>query len=333
MRVFSGIQPTGELHIGNYLGAIQQFLRLQHEASCLFCVVDLHALTTPRDPGALRQQSTLVAAAYLACGIDPGQATIFVQSQVPAHTELAWILGCLAGFGELSRMTQFKDKSRKAETTSLGLFSYPVLMAADILLYRSTAVPIGEDQKQHLELCRNLAERFNARYGETLTIPEPLIGATGGRIMSLQDPTNKMSKSDPDPQSRIGLLDAPEVIRQKCRRAVTDTGREVRYDPVAKPAISNLLEIFSLCANEQIAVLESRYGDRGYAAFKADLADAVIAVLEPIQQRLRRYQADPGLVEEVLVAGAQTAAQAAEDTLALVRQRIGLLPTIPKSRP
>ncbi len=325
MRVFSGVQPTGELHIGNYFGAIRQFVALQQRAECLFCVVDLHALTLPHDPEALRRETLLVAASYLACGIDPDRAIVFVQSQVPAHSELSWILGCLAGFGELGRMTQFKDKSQKAESVSLGLFSYPVLMASDILLYRATAVPVGDDQKQHLELCRDLAERFNARFGTTFPVPEPLISQSGARVMSLQDPSRKMSKSDPDPASRIGLVDPPDVIRRKIRRAVTDTGREVRYDPEGKPAISNLLEIFSLCAGEAIPDLERRYGDQGYAGFKADLAEAIIGILEPIQNRLAEYQGDQGQVLAALRRGQQAAADMASPALSAVRQRVGLL--------
>jgi len=328
LRVFSGVQPSGELHLGNYLGAIRQFVDLQGHAECLFCVVDLHALTVDRPASELREQTLAVAATYLACGIDPRKATVFVQSQVVEHTELSWILGCLAGFGELGRMTQFKDKSRRAEHVSLGLFSYPVLMAADILLYKAEAVPIGEDQKQHLELCRDLADRFNRRYGPTFPIPEPLISATGARIMSLQDPTRKMSKSDPDPAGRIGLLDSPDTIRHKIRRAVTDAGRQVRYDPEGKPAIANLLEIFALCADEDIQRLEERYADKGYAIFKQDLAEAVVAVLAPIQERYRRLMAEPDELLAVLQAGAGRAAELASRTMQQVRQGVGLLPTL-----
>lgn len=325
MRVFSGVQPTGILHLGNYLGAISQFVRLQEEADCLFCVVDLHALTVPRDPVALRRETLAVASAYLACGIDPTHATVFVQSHVPAHAELAWILGCVSTFGELSRMTQFKDKSQSERNVSLGLFAYPALMAADILLYQANAVPIGDDQKQHLELCRDLAQRFNARLGDTFAIPEPLIGPVGARIMSLQDAAHKMSKSDPDNNSRIGLFEPADVIRQKLRRAVTDAGREVRFDRENKPAVSNLLEIFSLCSGESIATLETRYADTGYARFKADLAEVVIAKLEPIQTRYREYRAAEDMVRVVLRQGAERAAVLAGKTMATVRERVGLL--------
>ncbi len=325
MRVFSGVQPTGNLHIGNYLGAIAQFVRLQDEAECLFCVVDLHALTVPRDPGRLRADTLAVAALYLACGIDPDRAVVFVQSHVAEHAELAWLLGCLTGFGELRRMTQFKDKSARAgDAVNLGLFAYPVLMAADILLYRSTAVPVGDDQRQHLELTRDLATRFNARYGETFPLPEPLIGTAGARVMSLQNPAEKMSKSSEDPLSRIELLDPPDTVSLKCRRAVTDSGREVRYDREGKPAVSNLLEIFSLVAGEPIAALEARYGDRGYGAFKADLATALNQALAPIQSRYRALVGDPARLERVLAEGADRARARARPVIADVRQRLGL---------
>ena len=325
MRVFSGIQPTGQAHIGNLLGAIRQFVDLQVRAECLFCVVDLHALTLPQDPAALRAGSLQVAALYLACGIDPQRSTVFVQSQVPAHAELAWLLGCEATFGELSRMTQFKDKSAGRESVSLGLFAYPVLMAADILLYGTTHVPVGDDQRQHLELARNLAGRFNARHGETFPIPQALIGQTGARVMSLQNPTEKMSKSAPDPATRIELLDPPDVIRGKLRRAVTDSGREVRYDRDAKPAVANLLEIFSLLSGDTIAALESRYGDGGYGRFKQELAAVVIAALAPIQNRYAELMRAPDHLETVLAAGAQRAAGAAAPILQDVRRHLGLL--------
>jgi tryptophanyl-tRNA synthetase len=326
MRVFSGIQPTGSLHLGNYLGALRQFVELQTRAECLFCVVDLHALTLPQDPAALRADTLAVAALYLACGIDPRQATVFVQSHVSAHAELGWLLGCLCTFGELGRMTQFKDKSHGRESVSLGLFAYPALMAADILLYRSTAVPVGDDQRQHLELTRDVAERFNARFGATFPLPEPFVGKVGARVMSLQNPAEKMSKSAPDPQSRIELRDSPDAIRQKVRRAVTDSGRDVRHDPTAKPAISNLLEIFALVSGRPVAALAAEYGESGYGRFKADLAEALVAHLEPIQRRYRELQDAPDHLEAVLREGAGRAAALAAPTLAEVRARLGLLP-------
>jgi tryptophanyl-tRNA synthetase len=325
VRVFSGVQPTGSLHLGNLLGAIRQFVELQSRAECLFCVVDLHALTLPQDPAALRAGTLQVAALYLACGIDPRRSVVFVQSHVPAHAELGWILGCLATTGELGRMTQFKDKSRGRESVSLGLFAYPALMAADILLYRSTAVPVGDDQRQHLELARDLALRFNGRFGETFPLPEALIGPVGARVMSLQNPAEKMSKSAPDPQSRIELLDPPDAIRAKLRRAVTDSGREVRHDRDAKPAISNLLEIFSLVTGRPVADLEAEYGDGGYGRFKADLAEAVVAHLEPIQRRQRELRQAPDALEAALAAGAARAAAMAAPVMRDVRERLGLL--------
>lgn len=324
MRVFSGIQPTGQTHIGNLLGAIRQFVELQAQADCLFCVVDLHALTVPQDPTALREGTLQVAALYLACGIDPQRATIFVQSQVAAHAELAWLLGCEATYGELGRMTQFKDKSEGRASVSLGLFAYPVLMAADILLYGTTHVPVGDDQRQHLELTRDLAARFNARHGQTFPIPEALIGQAGARVMSLQDPAQKMSKSAPDPASRIELLDPPDVVRGKLRRAVTDSGREVRYDPDAKPAVANLLEMFSLLSGDTMTALEARYGDGGYGRFKQELADVVVAALAPIQSRHQEILQAPDHLQAVLTAGAQRAAACAAPTMQTVRRHIGL---------
>jgi len=326
MRVFSGIQPTGRLHLGNHLGAIRQFVELQSESECLFCVVDLHAMTLEWDPGALRADTWQIAALYLACGIDPDRSIVFVQSHVPQHCELSWLLGCLAGFGELGRMTQFKDKSRGRESVPFGLFAYPVLMAADILLYRATAVPVGDDQRQHLELTRDLAVRFNGRFGETFPVPEAFFSKVGARVMSLQNAAEKMSKSAPDPAGRIELLDAPETVAAKVRRAVTDSGREVRHDPEAKPAVSNLLEIFSLVSGETVAALEARYGDSGYGRFKADLGAALVAFLAPIQERFRRLQAAPDHLATVLRRGAERAAAIAEPTMRDVRQRMGLAP-------
>lgn len=325
MRVFSGIQPTGHLHIGNYLGALRQFVTLQERADCLFCVVDLHALTVPQDPETLRRDTRQIAALYLACGIDPAKSTVFVQSHVPPHSELSWLLGCVATYGELRRMTQFKDKSQGQESVPFGLLAYPVLMAADILLYRATAVPVGEDQKQHLELSRDLAARFNARFGETFPVPEPLIGQQGARVMSLQNPAEKMSKSAADAGSRVELLDVPDVVRKKLKRAVTDSEREVRHDPVAKPAVSNLLEIFSLVAGESIGTLEARYGDSGYGQFKQDLGDAIVAFLDPIQKRHAELQAAPDHLDAVLRKGAQRALELAAPVMDAVRHKMGLM--------
>lgn len=329
MRVLSGIQPTGRLHLGNHLGAIRQFVELQDRAECLFCVVDLHAMTVDWDPAALAGDTLQIAALYLACGIDPERSVVFVQSHVPQHCELNWLLGCIAGFGELQRMTQFKDKARGRDSVPFGLFAYPVLMAADILLYRADAVPVGDDQRQHLELTRDLAERFNSRFGPTFPLPDPFIGQVGARVMSLQNPAEKMSKSSPDPNGRIELLDAPATVRAKLRRAVTDSGREVRHDPEAKPAVSNLLEIFALVSGETVPALEARYGDGGYGPFKNDLAEAVSAFLMPIQERFRHLEHAPDHLAAVLRAGAERATAIAAPTLREVRRRVGLAPLGP----
>ncbi|MCL6637650.1 MAG: tryptophan--tRNA ligase, partial [Alicyclobacillus sp.] len=278
-RVLSGIQPSGIMTLGNYLGAMKNFVKLQHEAECFFCIVDLHAVTVPQEPAELRQNTLNLAALYLACGIDPDKATLFVQSQVPAHAELGWLLQCVAYYGELGRMTQFKDKSSQREVVTAGLFTYPALMAADILLYQADLVPVGEDQKQHLELTRDLADRFNRRYGPTFTVPEPYIPEVGGRIMSLEDPAKKMSKSDANPNAYIAMLDDADTIRRKVLRAVTDSGREIRYDPQEKPAISNLLTIFALCSGQSLAEVEAAYAGKGYGEFKKDLAEVVVAAL------------------------------------------------------
>ncbi len=326
MRVLSGIQPSGHLHLGNYLGAIRQFLQLQQRAECLFCVVDLHSLTVPQDPAELRQRTLEVAALYLAAGIDPRRATVFVQSQVPEHTELGWLLGCVATFGELQRMTQFKDKASGRDSVSLGLFAYPVLMAADILLYRATHVPVGDDQRQHLELTRDVAGRFNARFGDTFPQPEALIGGVGARVMSLQDPAEKMSKSAADPTGRIELLDPPDTVRAKLRRAVTDSEREIRHDRARKPAVSNLLEILALVSDTSLAELEGRYAGAGYGKLKQDLAEAVVALLEPLQARHRELLQAPDHLRAVLRAGGESARTLAAATMTAVRDRVGLLP-------
>lgn len=324
-RVFSGVQPSGSLTLGNYLGAIQRFVQLQDDHDCVYCVVDLHALTVPQDPAALRQQTLEVARLFMAAGIDPARAILFVQSHVPEHAELSWLLECIAGFGELGRMTQFKDKGGGQESVGVGLFTYPVLMAADILLYQTHAVPVGEDQKQHLELARDLAQRFNHRFGPTFRVPEPLIGTVGARVMSLQDPAKKMSKSDPNSQSYIALLDPPDLINQKIKRAVTDSGAEVRYDPDAKPAVSNLIEIYALTAGLSIGAVEERFAGQGYGKFKASLAEVVVERLRPIQERYRDLQ-ESDFIRNALADGAERARAVAVATMAQVRDRVGLLP-------
>ncbi|MGI6101558.1 MAG: tryptophan--tRNA ligase [Bacillota bacterium] len=325
-RVFSGVQPSGVITIGNYLGAIKNFVKLQHEAECIFCVVDLHALTVPQDPKELYEATLNTARLFVACGIDPQKATIFVQSHVPAHAELSWLLECNSYFGELRRMTQFKDKSAKNEVVTAGLFTYPVLMAADILLYQADLVPVGDDQKQHLELTRNIAERINNRFGQTFKVPEPYIPerSAGGRIMSLTNPDEKMSKSSDDPKSYISLLDPPDLIRKKIRSAVTDSGREIRYDEEEKPAVSNLMVIYSLCSGLSLEEIEDKYKYSGYGQFKKDLAEIVVETLEPIQSRFNEL-CEPGKIEKILREGKERVEKIAAPTLDDFRNKLGLV--------
>jgi tryptophanyl-tRNA synthetase len=327
-KVLSGIQPSGQLTLGNYIGAMRNFVELQHSQECFFMVVDLHAVTVPQEPEALREQSEAVAALFIAAGIDLAKAAVFLQSHVPAHAELGWLMTTLVYMGELERMTQFKDKSAGKEAVGAGLFTYPALMAADILLYKADLVPVGDDQKQHLEMTRDLAQRFNRRFGECLTVPEPYIPKVGARIMSLDDASKKMSKSNPNPGSYIALLDPPEVIRKKISRAVTDSGREVKYDPQNKPEISNLLSIYSHCANMGIPDIEAKYEGQGYGPFKKDLAEQVVSVLEPIQTRYRQIR-ESGEIYEVLAEGAEKAKEVANRTLSEVKKRMGFL--LPRS--
>ncbi|MGX4587360.1 tryptophan--tRNA ligase [Paenibacillus chitinolyticus] len=323
-RVLSGIQPSGQLTLGNYIGALRNFVKLQNEHQCYFMIVDLHAVTVPQDPAALKEQTESVAALYLACGIDPAKASVFLQSTVKEHAELGWLLTTLTYIGELERMTQFKDKSAGKESVGAGLFTYPSLMAADILLYNADLVPVGEDQKQHLELTRDLAARFNHRYGDTFTIPEPFIPEVGARIMSLDDASKKMSKSNPNPGSFIAMLDEPSVIRKKLSRAVTDSGREVKFDPKNKPEVSNLMGIYSQCADMTVAEVEARYEGQGYGAFKKDLAEVVVAALEPIQQRYREIR-ESGELYDVLRKGAAEASELAGETIKQVKERMGFV--------
>ncbi len=323
-RSFSGIQPTGNLHLGNYLGAIKQWVKLQQQVNGIYCIVDLHAITMPQDPVALRRNVLTAANFYLAAGLDPARSTIFVQSAVSAHSELAWILGCVARYGELARMTQFKDKGEGRESVSVGLFTYPVLMAADILLYDADVVPVGEDQKQHVELCRDVAERFNATFGDTFVLPEPLILGTGGRIMGLDQPSKKMSKSAGSPNNYIALEDDPDTITRKIKTAVTDPGSEVRYDPENKPGISNLLTIYSLLADEPMAVLEAKYAGKGYGLFKRELTEVVVENLRPMQVRYHDFQKDPVVAIGVLRRGADRAEEIAGATLSRAREKLGL---------
>ena len=323
-RVLSGIQPSGKLTLGNYIGALQNFVKLQHTHECYFMVVDLHAITVPQDPAALREQTESVAALFIAAGIDPKKACVFLQSFVPAHAELGWILTTLSYMGELERMTQFKDKAAGKQSVPTGLFVYPTLMAADILLYNADLVPVGDDQKQHIELTRDLAYRFNSRFGETLRMPEPYIPEIGARIMSLDDATKKMSKSNPNPNSYIALLDEPDVIRKKISRAKTDSGNEIRYDPETKPEISNLMSIYAHCADMTLEEIERKYTGVGYGAFKKDLADAVVAKLEPLQQTYRDIRAS-GELGKIFREGADRAAETANETLRKVKEKMGFV--------
>lgn len=323
--VFSGVQPSGNLTIGNYLGAIRNFVELQHDYACNFVVVDLHAITVPQDPAALREQSESVASLYVAVGVDPQKANIYMQSHVPQHAELGWLLTTLTSMGELERMTQFKDKSSGKESVGAGLFVYPSLMAADILLFNTDLVPVGEDQKQHLELARDIAGRFNHRYGEFFHIPEGYTPKVGARIMSLDDASKKMSKSNPNEGSRINMLDAPDVIRKKISRATTDSGKEVRYDPAAKPEVSNLISIYSEFSGLSIAEVEQRYEGQMYGPFKKELAEVVVSVLEPIQQRYHEIRKS-GEIHEILRQGADRARETAERNLKLIYERMGFLP-------
>lgn len=324
-KVLSGIQPSGSLTLGNYIGAIKNFVKLQKEYECYFMVVDLHAITVAQDPAALRENSESVAALYLAAGIDPSIAHVYMQSHVPQHAELGWILTTLTAMGELERMTQFKDKSAGKESVGAGLFVYPSLMAADILVYNADLVPVGEDQKQHLELTRDLAGRFNHRFGEFFTIPEPYIPEVGARIMSLDDGTKKMSKSDPNPGSRINLLDPPDVIRKKISRATTDSGREVIFDPAGKPEISNLMSIYAECSGMSLQQIADRYEGQMYGGFKKELAEVVVALLEPLQQRYQDIRSS-GMLSDILAQGAENARMNAARTLEGVKERMGFLP-------
>jgi tryptophanyl-tRNA synthetase len=327
--VFSGVQPTSDsLHLGNALGAVAQWVGLQDEFDAYFCVVDLHAITLPQDPAALRRRTLATAAQYLAMGIDPFRATIFVQSHVPAHTELTWVLGCFTGFGQASRMTQFKDKSQKqgADATTVGLFTYPVLMAADVLLYDTDLVPVGEDQRQHLELARDVAQRVNARFPDTFVVPEPMIPKATAKIYDLQDPTAKMSKSAGTDAGLISLLDDPKKTAKKIRSAVTDSEREIRFDRDAKAGVSNLLTIQSAVTGTDVDALVEAYQGRGYGDLKKDTAEAVVEFVTPVKNRVDELLADPAELEGVLAAGAERARDVTAKTLQRVYDRLGFLP-------
>ncbi len=323
-RVFSGIQPTGDIHLGNYLGAVRRWAAEQHDDEAIYCIVDLHALTIPKDPAELRTKTSQLTLLLVACGLDPDVVTLFVQSMVPEHAELGWIMECTAAFGELRRMVQFKEKAERAAFVSAGLFTYPALQAADVLLYDTDKVPVGDDQRQHLELARDLAVRFNHRYGETFVVPSHAIPPVAARVMDLQTPTAKMSKSIDSPQGTVLVLDEPAVIERKFRRAVTDSDEKVRYDPDAKPGVSNLLSILAAATDTNPEDLAGRY--TRYGPLKADCAAAVIELLRPVQQRYAELAADPDTARRILEQGADKARVTAAATMVRVREALGLLP-------
>ena len=324
-RIFSGIQPSGELTLGSYMGAIKNWVALQDEYDCLYCIVDMHAITVRQVPADLRRRSVAQLAQYIACGLDPEKNIMFIQSHVPQHAELSWVLGCYTQFGELSRMTQFKDKAKKhADNITAGLFTYPVLMAADILLYQSDLVPVGDDQRQHVELCRNIATRFNNWFPDTFTLPEAFVPKMGARIMSLGQPENKMSKSEPD--GCVFLMDKPEDIMRKFKRAVTDCETAVRFDQENKPGISNLLTIYCAATGKTMAEAEAEFADQGYGVFKPAVGEAVVELLRPIQEEANRLVADKAYLESVYQKGAERASALANRTLRKVYKKVGFVP-------
>jgi tryptophanyl-tRNA synthetase len=322
MRVFSGIQPTGQKHLGNYSGGFRQYVATQNP-DAFFCVVDLHSISVEYDPADLREKTLDLAATLLASGLDPEISTVFVQSHVSAHAEAAWLLSSVTSYGQLGRMTQFKDKSERREFVSAALFTYPVLMAGDILLYQTDVVPIGDDQRQHLELTRDVAERFNARYGQTFTLPEGRYPAEGARIMDLQDPLRKMSTTDGTEQGTVFMYDPPDAIRKKFKTAVTDSGREVRHDREEKPGVSNLIEIMSVASGEAIPAIETRYDGAGYGQFKEEVGEAVVALLDPIRRRYEELRGDPAELQRLLAVGAEKARDASRPTLEAMYERMG----------
>ena len=325
-RIFSGVQPSGKLTLGNYLGAIRNFGMLQDEYECLYCVVDLHAITVRQNPADLRRQTLEVLAQYLACGLDPQKSTLFIQSHVPAHAELAWVLNCYTMFGEASRMTQFKDKSaRHADNVNVGLFDYPVLMAADILLYQTDMVPVGVDQLQHIELARNIAQRFNGVYSDTFTMPEPYIPKAGAKIMSLADPARKMSKSDENQNGYILLMDKPEDIMRKFKRAVTDSDARIVMDPENKPGVSNLISIYALATGKTIEEVEAEFAGKGYGDFKPAVGEAVVELLRPIREQTEDLLKNKDYLEQVYRSGAQKASYLARKTIDKVYRKVGFV--------
>ena len=325
-RILSGIQPSGDLTLGSYLGAIRNWAALADEYDCYYMLADLHTLTVRQVPAELRRHTLTQVAAYIACGLDPEKNVLFVQSHVPAHAQLGWVLDCYTMFGELSRMTQFKDKSAKnADNINAGLFTYPALMAADILLYQADLVPVGGDQKQHVEICRDIANRFNGLYGETFRIPEPYIPQVGAKVMSLTSPENKMSKSDKDPNGCVYMLEKPEDILRKFKKAMTDSAACVRFDPANKPGVSNLIQIYAAATGKSYDEIEREFDGQGYGAFKTAVGEAVVELLRPIQEEARRIMADKAYLEGVYRAGAEKASRVAEKTLRKVYKKVGFL--------
>jgi tryptophanyl-tRNA synthetase len=325
MRVFSGIQATGAKHIGNYIGAMRQYVSTQDEGDAFFCIVDLHSITVEYDPQDLHDRTLDLAALLFAVGLDPERCTLFLQSHVTAHAEAAWLLSSLTGFGQLGRMTQFKEKGEGKDFVSAGLFTYPVLMAGDILLYQTDIVPVGDDQRQHIELARDVAERFNSRYGETFTVPRGVFPEVGARIMDLQEPTRKMSTTGGTPQGTVLVLDEPEVIRRKFKSAVTDSGREVRYLPDEKPGVSNLVEILSVASGRTIPEVEADYDGRGYGDLKSDVGEAVVELFRPVQSRYAELRSDEGELRRLLGIGAEKARETSAPTLREMYERMGFV--------
>jgi tryptophanyl-tRNA synthetase len=323
MRIFSGIQPSGDPHIGNYSGGFRQYAATQEQGEAFFCIVDLHAITIAHDPAALREGTLDIGAMLFATGLDPERSTVFAQSHVTAHAEAAWLLSAVTSYGQLGRMTQFKEKAADEDFVSAALFTYPVLMAGDILLYGADIVPIGEDQRQHLELARDVAQRFNTRYGDTFVVPEGVFPETGGRVMNLQEPSVKMSKSRGAESGTVLMLDPPATIRKKVKTAVTDSGTEVRYDPEHKPGVSNLIELMTVVTGDSIAAVEARYDGSGYGRFKQEVGDALVELLEPIQRRYQELRSDPGELERLLALGAAKAREASAPTLERMYERMG----------
>jgi len=325
-RIFSGIKPTGELHLGSYLGALKNWVALQDEYDCLYCIVDMHAITVRQDPATLRKRTLNLLAQYIACGLDPNKNIMFIQSHVPAHAELAWVLNCFTMVGELNRMTQYKDKAAKhKDNINAGLYDYPVLMASDILLYKADLVPVGDDQKQHVEICRDIAGRFNGVYGDVLTIPEPFIPKVGARIMSLSDPESKMSKSEEDPVGTIDLMDEPNIILSKFKKAVTDSETCVKYDPKNKKGVSNLMSIYSAATGKTFNEIEAEFEGKGYGVFKPAVGEAVVELLRPIREKATDLLSDKAYLESIYKDGAQKASALAARTVSKVYKKVGFV--------